>query len=246
MRMNPLPRISEEIREEFGRDVLILGGTTGIGRETARLMTDLGYVVHCPSPEQWDVMDPTIFSERLKDYWEMGHLPRIVVYSAGVNELQWAHSTDPLSFGRTLAVNVAGFAWIIRSLYDVCAAPCRVVAVGSDAASRPMRASATYCSSKAALLMYARCVARELTSAGWSINTVSPGAVADTPMTASVEEQVMKVRGWTRQQAREYENDSGSPLGRKVTKLEVAETIVSVLEMPQAVSGQDFVVNGGR
>jgi NAD(P)-dependent dehydrogenase (short-subunit alcohol dehydrogenase family) len=108
-----------------------------------------------------------------------------------------------------------------------------------------MRTSAIYCASKAALEMAVRVASRELAPLGWRVNAVAPGKVADTPMTSYVDQRVMEIRGWTEEQASEYERQS-SPLGRMVTKEEVADVILNVLNGPQAQTGEIIAVNGGR
>ena len=108
-----------------------------------------------------------------------------------------------------------------------------------------MRTSAIYCASKAALEMAVRVASREYAPAGWRINAVAPGKVEHTPMTDYVDHRVMELRGWTMEEADDYELAS-TPLGRKVTKEEVAQVIEQVLFGPKAQTGEIVAVNGGR
>jgi hypothetical protein len=64
-------------------------------------------------------------------------------------------------------------------------------------------------------------------------------------MTKYVDARVKEVRGWSEEQASEYERQS-SPIGRMVTKVEVAEVILNVLNGPKAQTGEIIAVNGGR
>jgi hypothetical protein len=64
-------------------------------------------------------------------------------------------------------------------------------------------------------------------------------------MTYYVDDTVLKLRGWTVEAAEEYELRS-TPLGRKVTKEEVAHVIEQVLFGPAAQTGEIIAVNGGR
>jgi NAD(P)-dependent dehydrogenase (short-subunit alcohol dehydrogenase family) len=108
-----------------------------------------------------------------------------------------------------------------------------------------MRTSAVYCASKAALEMAVRVASREYAPKGWRINAVAPGKVADTPMTGYVDDRVLTLRGWSAEFAEKYELAS-TPLGRKITKAEVAGVIEQVLFGPAAQTGEIVAVNGGR
>jgi NAD(P)-dependent dehydrogenase (short-subunit alcohol dehydrogenase family) len=168
-----------------------------------------------------------------------------VVFSVGINRLDWVHQVDPIDFAEVMETNVWSFVNLIKALDLQGNGPCNVVAVTSDAAWRPMRTSIAYCASKAALEMAVRVASREYAPAGWRINAVAPGKVHDTPMTKYVDEAVLKLRGWTVEAAEQYELGS-TPLGRKVTKEEVAHVIEQVLFGPAAQTGEIIAVNGGR
>lgn len=170
--------------------------------------------------------------------------PTHVVYGAAINKLAWTQQISMHDFHEIMEVNVLGFVYLLQALI-ARGVPCSVVALTSDAAWRPMRASLMYCTSKAALEMAVRVASRELAEFGWRINAVAPGKVADTPMTRSVDEQVLQLRGWTKEFANAYEQSS-SAIKRAVTKEEVAEVVISTLFGPAAQTGQVIAVNGGR
>lgn len=168
-----------------------------------------------------------------------------VVFSVGINKLDWIHKAQRVDFSEVMEVNVWSFINLIQALDIYGSKPCNVVAVTSDAAWRPMRTSIAYCASKAALEMAVRVASREYAPIGWRINAVAPGKVADTPMTKYVDEAVLALRGWTVEAAEAYELQS-TPLGRKATKEEVAQVIEAVLLGPAAQTGEIIAVNGGR
>jgi hypothetical protein len=63
-------------------------------------------------------------------------------------------------------------------------------------------------------------------------------------MTRELAEKIPAFRGWTEDQAREYEGVP--PIGRRVTKPEVAETLWFALTGPQALNGSIITINGGK
>jgi NAD(P)-dependent dehydrogenase (short-subunit alcohol dehydrogenase family) len=226
--------------------LLIIGGTSGIGQEIANLAP--GHPLEqgtlhealAVGEDYCDVRQPDQVYEKVFSF-----RPTHLVYSAGINNLQWIKDSTPEEFGQLLAVNVIGFQTVLSAMLKVGIRGASVVAISSDAASRPMRTSLMYCASKAALTMAVRCAARELASYGWRVNSVSPGKVADTGMTSYVDSRVPGLRGWTPEYASAYEANS-SPLGRPLTKEEVAWTVLDVLFGVNGLTGADIVINGGR
>jgi NAD(P)-dependent dehydrogenase (short-subunit alcohol dehydrogenase family) len=177
-------------------------------------------------------------------------LPRLdsVVYSAGINHLFHLGSGGPANYARVVEVNLTGFINVVDALAGRFAAPehqIRIVAVSSDAATRPMRTSIAYCASKAGLEMAIRCAARELASRGWRINGVAPGMVSGTGMTRYVDATVPTLRGWTREFTEDYERLQEVVPGR-IHPEEVAVVISEILGWPDHFNGEIVRINGGR
>jgi NAD(P)-dependent dehydrogenase (short-subunit alcohol dehydrogenase family) len=226
------------------RRLMILGGTSGIGREFFEytMIESFQFAeVNIYGREDFDIRDEAALREAIA-----AATPTDVVYSVGINELDWIKDLHQLTFRSLMEVNVWGFLSTIQQLQAVrTGVPMNVVAVTSDAAWRPMRTSAAYCASKAALEMAVRVASRELAGMGWRVNAVAPGKVEGTPMTRYVDQRVPEVRGWSVEAAETKELGS-TPLGRKITKREVAEVIFAVLNGPAAQTGEIVAVNGGR
>jgi NAD(P)-dependent dehydrogenase (short-subunit alcohol dehydrogenase family) len=217
--------------------IWVIGGTSGIGAAVAK---------HFAEDGQGNDVFITGKEIDVRDEWPLsGYLDNngpfdIVIYSAGVNRLNWIH--PDLDMLDIYDVNVAGF---VRVLGLLIGTTCRsVVAISSDAATRPMRTSIAYCASKAALDMAVRCAAREL-APGIRVNAVSPGMTANTEMTTYIDATVPKIRGWTKEHAAEYEK-SQSPIGRRGTPQEIARVVYDVATGPDFMTGSIVPVNGGR
>jgi len=227
---------------------LIVGtGTSGIGDEVEDVlyyasgqMQDPRDEIHCPSIEQLDVRDQksiTLYVENFGPFDE-------IVYSAGVSQLKWIKDLTWRDIDKVLDINLAGAILLASAHVEAFPEhPVRYAVVCSDAANTPMRGSISYCVSKAGAEMAVRCMARELAPL-WTVVGISPGVVEGTAMTEQLAKDIPEFRNWTPEQAREYEGNP--PIGRRVTKREVAETILFALTGPQALNGSILTINGGK
>lgn len=164
-----------------------------------------------------------------------------LVYSAGVNWLDWSQDLEPNEALRLYDINVLGLVRALNAAPEVK----RVVVIGSDAAWRPMRTSLAYNASKAALHAAVAVVARERATEDFAINVVAPGLVEGTEMTEYVRERTQEVRGWERESLDDY-MVAQIPLGRPAKTIEVGYVVRDVLEWPPYVNGAIISVNGGR
>lgn len=218
--------------------VWVVGGSTGIGLAITNALRRKDIDV-MPTGTVVDVRE----QDQL-DYMANKVNPDMLVYSAGVNNLMWSEDMDVDSAANMYDVNVLGLARTLLACdsYDVK----RVVVIGSDAAWRPMRASAAYCATKAALHQYVACVARERSSDDFAINVVAPGMTGPTGMSEKIDEQLPEVRGWDATHSAAYEK-SQIPIGRRARPDEIAEVAVSVLlTSTPYMTGSVIAVNGGR
>lgn len=228
---------------------LIIGtGTGGIGDEVedvliydANRSTIETDNIHCPGIDKLDVRDQQSIEIYIRNYGPFDE----IVYSAGVSQLKWIQDLNWRDLDRVLDVNVAGAILVAAAHTKLFPEhpSVRYVVIVSDAAHTPMRGSISYCVSKAAAEMAVRCMARELAPA-WTVVGVSPGVVEGTGMTRELAELIPAFRGWTEDQARAYEGTP--PIGRRVTKREVAETVLFALTGPQALNGSILTINGGK
>jgi len=220
---------------------LIIGcHTGGIGDAVEEFLHSIDQVF-TPTIKGLNVAAPTSIERYLRDN---GPFDRIV-YSAGVSQLKWIKDLLWIDLDRVLDVNLSGAIMLASAHVRMFPEhPVRYAVVVSDAAHTPMRGSIAYCVSKAGLEMAVKVMARELAPL-WTVVAVSPGVVDDTGMTNQLAEDIPKFRGWNPMQARAYE-DSSSVLGRRVTKREVAETVLFALTGPQALNGSTITINGGK
>lgn len=227
---------------------LVIGGNSGIGKATAQWLNEKDVrVVLTPTVEELDVRVGSSVGEYIAKMTEGLHPnDRIeVVYSAGVNELEWIGELSEHALRQIWEVNVNGFLRVLDALRVNQIQDARIVAISSDAAERPMRTSIAYCSSKAALNMAVKCAAREMAGEGWRVNAVAPGMTSYTRMTHYIDHAVPQIRGWSAMEAMEYELQQ-AVIKRRAAPNEVAQAVQFFLEAPDYVNGAILAVNGGR
>lgn len=135
----------------------------------------------------------------------------------------------------TFALNVRAFFELVKRLLPRFASHASVVAVSSQGASRVVPAYSVIGASKGGLEALARHLAVELAPRGIRVNIVAPGAVA-TESWASMPNA----------EARLAELTKRTPLGRLVTPDEVAEAVQFLCsDAAAAIIGQTLVIDGG-
>lgn len=167
------------------------------------------------------------------------------VYVAGV-----LRAGPVLGFGRAdwddvFAVNVTGLFHVFKTVAGRMAARRRgaLVTIASNAARVPRMGMAAYAASKAAAVMFTKCLGLELAGSGVRCNIVSPGST-DTPM-----------QRWWRSSghgaADAVAGDPatfrvGIPLGRLAEPAEIAEAVVFLAsDRAGHITMQDLCVDGG-
>lgn len=103
-----------------------------------------------------------------------------------------------------------------------------IVFVGSYAHNHPFTNGTLYCAAKAGLDMAARTLGWELTDRGYRVHIVHPYHVNGTPMWAQVEQDVMRSKGMTFEEADAY-NRKDLKMPDLLTPDEVAEVVYQVV-----------------
>lgn len=237
--------------------ILVVGGTSGIGEfvanaieEDSRFNGDDGENAVVVTPN-WSNLNVR-FRKSIEHFFQYSEFTfDKIVYSAGVNYPGIIGSIGQSDLLDTYEVNAIGFielidAWVKYQGKRRCddGLPRSVVAVVSDAATTAMRGSIAYASSKAALAHAVRCAAREL-APHVRVNGVSPSVVANTPMTEKIDRIIPGMRGWSPEEALQYEM-SLVPMRRRAGKDEVASLVLDILHGPEFLTGAIVPITGGK
>lgn len=182
--------------------ILVTGSESGLGLAIAeRLIADGHSVIRFDEKFGDDVRWPqnTPFPETQID---------VLINCAGVNGINWLEDVEFSEFMEMIAVNTWGAAAMTKKLIEdgLFSTNPSVLNIISDASHRPMRASAAYNASKGALHIMTLQMARELYDRhGITVFGVSPNKLKGTGMSSQIDNDVQRVRGWTPEQAYEYQ-----------------------------------------
>jgi NAD(P)-dependent dehydrogenase (short-subunit alcohol dehydrogenase family) len=220
----------------------VIGGTSGIGKACVNVLREAPMNNVIATGREVDVRNQDsllAFLGRKKEFkGPVSHL----IYSAGINRLEWSMEVSDKEMLDLYHVNVVGLINVLQVIPTVR----RVVVIGSDAAWREMRTSVAYCASKAALHQAVRVIARERASEDFAINVVAPGITGPTGMQRYIDKAVPNIRKWSPEMARRYE-ESQIPMKRRANVGEIAAIAVTVLLNPTPyLNGAIIPVNGGR
>lgn len=236
------------------RNILITGGSHGLGREIIKAIL-LAPSQHYPQtiynldldkPEfthsrlrtiHCDVSDPDSIRSAFDD------LPLsldIVINNAATNHIAMLEDLEVEAWDRVLGVNAKSIFMVCKHALPLLLAAkqangsAAILNIASDAAHRPMTGSLIYNASKAAVHIMTLQMARELGRRhGITVFGVAPNKMSGTKMSEYVDECVMKTRGWSWDEMHKYQLE-GLPAHEETDPAEVAKLIAHTLSHHRA------------
>ena len=169
----------------------------------------------------------------------------ILINCAGVNYIDWFEQADFDQFDRLMNINVKAGLMLVQNLIghkpplrsmesvDWFNGTGAILNIVSNASHTQMTNSAFYNASKGAMHIATLSLARELRKThGICVFGISPNKLAGTGMSDYIESRVPELRGWTPEQAQQYQLNA-LPAGEETDPAQLAEFIAFLLSSPE-------------
>ena len=247
-----------------GRHAVVTGGSRGIGRAVAAVLTGAGAVVtvvgrneaslkdavargHAKDMVAADVTDAAALHEGIARVATRHGPVDILIANAGGAESAPFGKADPELFRRMFDLNLMGTVHAMQAVLSNMTARGfgRIVAVASTAGLKGYAYVSAYCAAKHAVVGLVRSLALETATTGVTVNAVCPGYTA----TDMVQENAQRIAAKTGRSADEAiaAMVKNNPLGRLIRPEEVAGAVLFLCSTEaSAITGATLSVAGGE
>ncbi|MBB5623743.1 NAD(P)-dependent dehydrogenase (short-subunit alcohol dehydrogenase family) [Pedobacter cryoconitis] len=235
------------------KNVVITGGTTGIGLATAKAFINSGANVwitgrnaanlqkateEINNPKLFTVVSDTSKPEEIsileKAIAESGNKLDVLFLNAGIATFEPIEQVTEANFDAQFNTNVKGHFFTLQKLLPHLADGAAVVFTSSSVASAANLGASVYSATKGALNKIAQIAANELAGRKIRVNIVSPGPI----LTPGLENALTK-------EAKEYLT-SATALQRIGDADEIAKTVLFVAsDAASFITGTEITVDGG-
>jgi NAD(P)-dependent dehydrogenase (short-subunit alcohol dehydrogenase family) len=247
------------VSERFsGRNVVVIGGNSGIGLSAARAFAQEGarVILTGRSPQTLEsaaleighgciaIRSDIAVVSQIGDLFarlatELGHIDVLFV-NAGIGAFQPIEKVTEEDWDSIHGINLKGVFFTVQKALPLLRKGSSIVLTGSIGALKGIPTGSVYAASKAGLRALGRCFAAELVGKGIRVNVVSPGPT-ETPIigrTAGLPPQAIP--------AIREQMIRNTPMHRMGTPEEVAAAVLFLASSEAGfVTGIDFLVDGG-
>ena len=226
--------------------VVLTGSSSGLGHAILDTMKDVGQpMFHVTGIDLFKPIEPGLRQpdQFLQiDLGEPNEIARacerigpvdILINCAGINRISPIEDLTVMEWEDLMDVNAKALFLTVKNLLPRLADSKGVILnVVSNAYKMPMTHSLAYNASKGAAEIMTRQMARELTkSKGITVFGINPNKMAGTVMSEYIESRVPEMRGWTPEQAKQYQLN-GITCGFETDPYWIAEMVVWLLSKP--------------
>jgi len=152
----------------------------------------------------------------------------ILINCAGINHIDFVPDLEPHDWDRVMDTNAKGIYITTRALLPYLKGG-TILNIVSNASHMPMTSSLAYNASKGAAEIMTKQMSRELIKThGITVFGISPNKLKNTGMSEYIDNKVQELRGWTAEEARNYQLAS-LPAGVETDPETLAEFIAFIL-----------------
>lgn len=242
-----------------GKHIIVTGGGTGVGAETAHTLAKAGATVTIMGrnaetliaqglPYQTcDVTDASAVKRAFDAARDQSGAIVGVVANAGAAETAPFARMTPEALQAMLSVNLIGVANVWQAaLPDMKSTGWgRMIAIASTAGLKGYAYVSAYCAAKHGVVGLTRALAIEMGTTGITVNAICPGFI-ETPMLEHSIANIVEKTGKTTEQARESLL-TGNPQKRFIQPAEVAGTALWLCsDAADSVNGHTLALSGGE
>lgn len=156
----------------------------------------------------------------------------ILINNCGVNYIEWIEKLDMEQYDVVMNVNVKSAVMLVKNNLNKLRDG-TILNIISNASDMAMTNSLVYNGSKGAMKIITKQMSRELGKThNITVFGISPNKIGDTQMTRYIDHKVCELRGWTPEQAHEYQVSS-LPSRNETNKEILAEFIIFLLSQKQ-------------
>ena|SRR3990167_3826509 len=216
---------------KMGSYFIITGASSGLGKELKNAIEKNFYdVVDWSKEKGVDITKPESISKAVKRLDASEKLLGLI-NCAGVNYINWFEKIPLEEWDRVMNTNARGMFLVTQALAKRLknGVVCNVI---SNASHMPMTHSAAYNASKGAAHILSLQMGRELKKThNITVFGVSPNKLKGTGMSKEIETRVLKLRGWTKEEAAKYQL-AALPAGEETDPKACAKFITMLVTDP--------------
>lgn len=129
----------------------------------------------------------------------------VLINCAGVNHIEWVEKLQEEDWDRVMDTNAKSI-WLTAKHVATKMQGGTILNIVSNASHVPMTTSAAYNASKGAAAILTKQLNRELKKThDITVFAISPNKLKNTKMSEYIDARVCELRGWTREQAKQYQ-----------------------------------------
>lgn len=210
-----------------------------LGKLIVYALTGCDFICFAPDFDIRDKLACSDFAKKLSNDYDRID---VLVNCAGINRINFLPDVSEAEWDEVIDTNAKGIFLMTQALLPMLYGG-TVLNIVSNASHMPMTSSLAYNASKAAALMMTKQMNRELIKThNITVFSVSPNKLRGTGMSDDIDQRVMALRGWTKEQAQAYQVAS-LPAGEETDPKVLAEFIgflLSTKERHKYLAGCDI------